>query len=118
MLPIEICVPQGKILGVLLFIVYINDIFELISEDNLIVSYADDTVLVSYDVTRSMVLKKLQRLLNKVNAWLIENALSLNVDKTVRVTFGNYIDSIPTNLEIHRYFIENDVLKRVNQVKY
>ena len=47
-----------------------------------------------------MVVVNLQRLLNKFIEWLIENVLSLNVDKTVSVTFGNYIDSIPMNFKM------------------
>ena len=58
-----------------------------------------------------MVLIELLGLVNKVNEWFIENLLSLNEDKTVCATFGNYIDSILTNFEIE---IENKVLKRVN----
>ena len=52
---------------------------------------------------------------NKVNEWLIDNVLSLNIDRTVCVTFGNYIDSIPISFKIE---IENETLKRVNKVKY
>ena len=37
----------------------------------------------------------------------------INVEKTVCVTFGNYIDRIPKSMEIN---IENEVLKRVNEV--
>ena len=77
LLPIEICVPKGTMLGPLLFITCINDIFEIFSDYNLIISYADDTLLLSYDATWSMVLMKLQRLVNKVNECYIENVLSL-----------------------------------------
>ena len=51
----------------------------------------------------------------KVKRWLDDNILSLNVDKTVSITFGNYIDSIPKTFTIK---IDNNIIERVNHVKY
>lgn len=38
--------------------------------------------------------------LTKIEVWLAINRLSLNVTKTVRVTFGNYTNSLPNNTTI------------------
>ena len=37
---------QGSILGPLIFILYVNDIFELMEKDNSVFMYADDTLLI------------------------------------------------------------------------
>ena len=80
--PITIGVPQGSILGPLLFIVYLNDIVHCSDFFDFIL-YADDTSLVSmpsmYDLENSF---KINAELSKVANWLSENRLSLNVKKT------------------------------------
>ena len=86
LLEINASVPQGSILGPLLFIIYINDISQ--SSDNLdFIAYADDTTL-------STTLNKLSKsddmnisdLINlelyQINEWLEINKLSLNVKKS------------------------------------
>ena len=73
-------VPQGSILGPLLFIIYINDIAKSSKHFNFII-YADDTTLcstlkINADATQ------LNRELNNVSQWLNLIKLSLNVKKT------------------------------------
>ena len=73
-------VPQGSILGPLLFIIYSNDIAQSSKHFNFII-YADDTTLcstlkVNTDATQ------LNMELNNVSRWLNLNKLSLNVKKT------------------------------------
>lgn len=48
-LPLPIDVPQGTILGPLLFIVYKNDLLQIIPASHVISSYADDTVVTRAD---------------------------------------------------------------------
>ena len=74
-------IPQGSILGPLLFIIYINDLPSFVK--NVEVSmYADDTVLYTSSKQISTLVKTLNDDLSNVNKWLIENKLSLNVDKS------------------------------------
>ena len=58
MLPIEIGIPQGTILGPLLFIIYIHDIFDIAVSQSYFISYADDTSLICYDVLWVLVAKR------------------------------------------------------------
>lgn len=54
-------------------------------------------------------------LLNIVNNWLICNKLSLNLKKTVYITFGLHCDSVPVSLDIT---IEDTKLNKVEHCKY
>ena len=88
-IPISIGVPQGSILGPLLFIIYINDIQNL-SKFFHFIKYADDTTLFNsmskqnpYDGT------VINNELSKVFQWLSINRLSLNVMKTKFMIFHN-----------------------------
>ena len=93
-------VPQGTILGPLLFILYVNDLLRDMPE-GFILSYADDTVIMSSEGTWSMTQDKINQLLDQVVEWLALNKLSLNIQKTQFITFGNYHDSVLTNVNIN-----------------
>ena len=92
-------VPQGTILGPLLFILYVNDLL-LDMQNNTILSYADDTVIFSEEDTWALAQEKINAYLHKVANWLALNKLSLNTKKSVFITFGNYKNSVPTELRI------------------
>jgi hypothetical protein len=85
-LPVTCGVPQGSILGPLLFLIYINDMNKSVKFST-VFHFADDTNLLYSH--RSM--KKLRADLNKDLAllydWLCANRLSLNVDKTEFIVF-------------------------------
>jgi hypothetical protein len=76
-------VPQGSILGPLLFILYINDIPR--SSDKLeFTLFADDTTILYSGNSES----ELNNELGKVSNWFKANSLSLNVSKTKCILFG------------------------------
>ena len=110
----SIGVLQGSILGPLLFIIYINDLLKTIDSGN-IVSNADDTAVLGMGKTWTETQNNLNNYLNRIAKWLAQNKLSLNISKTIYITFANSIRSLPKNLNIH---INNILIKRVLVTKY
>ena len=74
-------VPQGSILGPILFIIYINDLPKL-STDMTCLSYADDTALLFKNKDISHLQTMVDALLVRLLDWFNANFLSLNVSKT------------------------------------
>ena len=99
-------VPQGSILGPLLFILHINDLPEVVSDCNILM-YADDT---------SVIQDKLNAELSKIDHWLFFNSLFVNVTKTEAMLFG----TAPRLSAVNSFSItlNNNVIKRVFHFTY
>ena len=73
---------QGSILGPLLFILYVNDLFKEINNQNSVFMYADDTLLLNSGKTRHESIENSQQTLNIVSKWCELNKMSINISKT------------------------------------
>ena len=118
-LPLSTGVPQGSILGPLMFIIYMNDIYKVSDKFHSIL-YADDTTLESplctFDTSAlnhkynvDMLSSNINFELSLIYEWLCLNKLSLNVKKTKFMLFHNRqrkIENITPTLSINGNEIE------------
>ena len=80
--PLSCGVPQGSVLGPLLFLIYINDLPQVV-EKSQVIMFADDCYFLENNSTSNEMAD-----MNSVSKWLEENKLTLNKTKTVRVQFN------------------------------
>ena len=121
---IETGVPQGSILGPLLFIIYMNDIHTVSDNLNFIL-YADDTTLSSpicsftsqCNGNIELVSVLINSELNEIADWLAVNKLSLNVQKTKFMIF-HYRQRILTENDIPHLMINNTLIEQVTEFNF
>lgn len=90
-------VPQGSNLGPLLFLLFINDVTEVIECEALL--FADDIKVFNY-ITSICDCEFLQKNLDRINIWCQLNQLSLNVEKCNIVQYTRNIEKITFNYSI------------------
>ena len=72
-------VPQGSILGSLLFLLYVNDMPQAVNSELLL--YADDTCLIYMGKDTKTIEEQLNRDFNFLCEWFIDNKLSIHLAK-------------------------------------
>ena len=112
LLPIDFGVPQGSILGPLLFIIFIND---LQNATNLFIKlFADDTFLCAENSNFDLLEREVNLELEKVYEWLSANKLTLNISKSKYMLVTNKKD-ITRNPSIS---IDGTLLESCEKYKY
>ncbi len=83
-------VPQGSILGPLLFNIYVNDISDYITDCNLI-QYADDTQVLHQGHLKDLhfIIKMAERTLKNIKTYFLHNGLMLNLNKSQCIFIGS-----------------------------
>ena len=111
-------VPQGSILGPLLFIILFNDIASVLQHSR-IVKYADDTVIYLADKDLKNVQLRLTEDMGLISKWLKENELIINMEKgkTEALLFGTAkrLSMQSESLTVH---IDGFAIRNTDEYKY
>ena len=107
-------VPQGSVLGPLLFLIYINDLPNSSSKLSFYL-FADDTNIYFESDSLSTLQKVVNKELRHIKKWLDANKLALNVDKTNFVIFHSPQNSLNDIVNIK---IGNQHVKQAKYVKF
>jgi len=111
---VTVGVPQGSVLGPVLFLLYINDICNAIPEAK-IKLFADDSKFL-YDTSFSKLYHRINLILPYLSKWFLANRLSLSIDKTCYSIFGNqHNDSFTPNLQVE---INGKAIQKVERCRY
>ena len=107
-------VPQGSILGPLLFLIYINDI-ENCSNIFSFILYADDTNALYSNSSLNTLVNIIQKEMNKIVEWLNANKLSINTSKTKFIIFKSKNKFLPQQITFE---LNDHIIKQASYVKF
>ena len=112
-LPIKYGVPQGSILGPLLFICFVNNLPNVVKNSKMLL-YADDVVFYCTGKSLKSTCDNLQEDASAIHTWFSRSGLSIRTGKTKIVTFGKQ----PTQTATVDITMGSTCLEHVNEYEY
>lgn len=107
-------VPQGSILGPLLFLIYINDMHKIGLHGH-IALYADDTCLFYFASSIHDIIIQAQADLDTLNTWFQYNLLTINAKKTHYIIFATKNRKIDMHSPL---LINGQVISQIDSLSY
>ena len=104
-IPMDLGVPQGSCLGPLFYLIYANDIHNIVEGVN-IVSYADDILLIINGDNLENMINIINRNLSIISEWCIFNYLTINPNKSQCIIFSNRRVHITVKIELNGKIID------------
>ncbi len=113
---LDIGVPQGSMLGPFLFLVFINDLSQAISDEynNM---FANDACLYTFAKSVSELQMSLQKCVTNADEWYVSNLLSVNTTKSFVMLVGSK-QAIHTNTSEFAIHLNNERLAEVISARY
>ena len=114
-------VPQGSVLGPLLFLIYMNDIVNSINDKlNIkLVLYADDTNIFVIEESKALAMSKANIVLTKINRYVKSNLLHINIEKCCYIHFSpNKEDPNITETNDDNLYIAGKCINEVTQARF
>ena len=105
--------PQGSVLGPLLFLLYINDLHSCLKYSKAY-HLADDTNVTLSDRSQEILAKRMNHDLRKLSMWFRANKLSLNIEKIELFVFRRQ----NTKLRVFKIKLDGKRLFPTSSVKY
>ena len=111
---ISIGVRQGSVLGLLFFIIYVNDIISCMDDSVKIILFADDTNIFISASTTEELYHKANMVLFKLKNYIDANYLHINLKKSKYMHFR----SSRANISNKDLFYENSKMEKVTSIKF
>ena len=106
-------VPQGSMIGPLLFILYVNDIVKVVDPDVEVVLFADDAAFFVSALTLHSLYFNISTLFEKLSSYLLKNKLIPNLKKSKLMMFA----SRPVG-QLQNIMFNNEVIEWVKEYRY